>query len=53
MDRIGNADPQAEAARQAQGLSLRTFLASLTTSASFILVEIFLFVLLKDRLKQI
>ena len=42
-----------EAARHAQGLSLRTFLASLVTSASVFAVEVCLFVLLKDRLKQI
>ncbi len=42
-----------KAAQHAQGLSLRNFLASLTTSASVFAVEVCLFVILKDRLKQL
>ena len=42
-----------EAARHAQGLSLRNFLASLVTSAVIFATEVCLFLLLKDRLKQI
>ena len=39
------------AARHAQGLSLRNFLASLITSAAIFAIEVCAFVLLKDRLK--
>ncbi len=42
-----------EAARHAQGLSLRNFLASLVTLAAIFAIEVCVFVLLKDRLKQI
>ena len=42
-----------EAAWHTQELSLQIFLASLVTSASVFAVEVCLFVLLKDRLKQI
>ncbi len=42
-----------EAARHAQGLSLRNFLASLVTLATIFAIEVYVFVLLKDRLKQI
>ena len=41
------------AARHAQGLSLRNFLASLVTSVAIFAIEVGAFVLLKDRLKQI
>lgn len=44
---------QAEKARQAQGLSLQTFLTSLTTSASLFLLEVCLFIILKDRVKSL
>jgi len=46
-----NASP--EKAQHAQGLSLRTFLASLATSAAVFAIEVCIFVFLKDRLKQI
>ncbi len=42
-----------EAARHAQGLSLRNFLASLITSTAVFATGVCVFVLLKDRFKQI
>ncbi len=42
-----------DVARRAHGLSIRNFLASLVTSASVSVVEVFLFVLLRDRLKHV
>ena len=39
--------------RYAQGLSLRNFLVSFVISAAIFAIEVCVFVLLKDRLKQI
>ena len=42
-----------EATQKAQGLSLRTFIASLSTSACISTVELCIFMCLKDRLKHL
>ena len=42
-----------EATRHAQLFLLQSFLASLVTSASVFAIEVCLFVLLKDRVKQL
>lgn len=54
---LGSADTalyaSSEAARHAQELSLRNFLASLITSTIVFVIEVCVFVLLKNRFKQI
>ena len=42
-----------EAAQHAQGLSLKNFLTSFTTSTSVFAVEVCLFVVFKNRFKQL